>query len=103
MYRMLDNQDDAADATQEVFLRACLHWEQLRNQDSLSEWLYRVATNLCIDLLRKRKRHSLWKLPRHSRVDEGDEGESEEDARAFLAAENSGILVVAERGKFNSR
>jgi RNA polymerase sigma-70 factor (ECF subfamily) len=56
-----------------------------------------VATNLCIDLLRKRKRHSLWKLPRHSCVDEGDEGESVEDARAFLAAEHSGILVVAER------
>ena len=97
MYRLLGNQDDAADATQEVFLRACLHWEQLRDRESLGEWLYRVATNLCIDLLRKRKRLSWWKLPRHSRDDEGDEGEGEEDACAFLSAEHSSILVVAER------
>jgi RNA polymerase sigma-70 factor, ECF subfamily len=97
IYRLLGNQDDAADATQEVFLRACLHWEQLRDRESLSEWLYRVATNLCIDLLRKRKCLSWWKLPRHSREDEGDEGESEEDARAFLSAERGDVLMVAER------
>ena len=97
MYRLLGNQDDAADATQEVFLRLCLHWEQLRDRESLGEWLYRVATNLCIDLLRKRKRLSWWKLPRHSRDDEGDGDESEEDACAFLSAEHSSILVVAER------
>jgi RNA polymerase sigma-70 factor, ECF subfamily len=97
IYRLLANQDDAADATQEVFLRACMHWEQLRDRESLSEWLYRVATNLCIDLLRKRKRLSWWKLPRHSRDDEGDEGASEEDARAFLSAELGDVLVVAER------
>ena len=58
IYRLLGNQEDAADATQEVFLRACLHWEKLRERESLGEWLYRVATNLCIDLLRKRKRLS---------------------------------------------
>src|SRR6516165_6801789 len=40
MYRLLGNRDDAADATQEVFLRLCLHWEQLRDRESLGEWLY---------------------------------------------------------------
>lgn len=97
IYRLLGNQDDAADATQEVFLRVCLHWEQLRDRESLGEWLYRVATNLCIDLLRKRKRLSWWPLTRYNRDDEGDKGESEEDARAFLSAERGDVLVVAER------
>jgi RNA polymerase sigma-70 factor (ECF subfamily) len=97
IYRLLGNQEDAADATQEVFLRACMNWEKLRERKSLGEWLYRVATNLCIDLLRKRKRLSWWKLPRRTRDERGDEGESEEETSAFLSAEHGGILVVAER------
>src|SRR5712692_11605365 len=91
IYRLLGNQEDAADATQEVFLRVCMSWEKLRDRESLGEWLYRVATNLCIDLLRKRKRLSWWPLTRHNRDDEGDEGEQEEDTRAFLSANHAGI------------
>jgi RNA polymerase sigma-70 factor (ECF subfamily) len=97
MYRLLGNQDDAADATQEVFLRACLHWEKLRDRESQGEWLYRVATNLCIDLIRKRKRLSWWPLARHSRDDEGNEGEQEEDTPVLLFANHAGIHAVAER------
>lgn len=97
MYRLLGNQEDAADATQEVFLRACLHWEKLRDRESQGEWLYRVATNLCIDLLRKRKRLSWWPLTGHSRDEQGEEGEREEDARTFLSVDHGGILAVAER------
>ncbi len=97
MYRLLGNQEDAADATQEVFLRACMHWEQLRDRESLGEWLYRVATNLCVDLLRKRKRLSWWPLTHHNREDEGDEEEGDEDTLTFLSADHGGILVVAER------
>src|SRR5258707_1399120 len=96
LYRLLGNQEDAADATQEVFLRACMHWEKLRDRESLGEWLYRVATNLCIDLLRKRKRLSWWPLTRHNR-DEEEESEREEETRAFLSADHGGILVVDER------
>jgi RNA polymerase sigma-70 factor, ECF subfamily len=96
LYRLLGNQEDAADATQEVFLRACMHWEKLRDRESLGEWLYRVATNLCIDLLRKRKRLSWWPLTRHNR-DEEEESEREEDTRAFLSVDHGGILVVDER------
>ncbi len=97
IYRLLGNQEDAADATQEVFLRACMHWEKLRDRESLGEWLYRVATNLCIDLLRKRKRLSWWPLTRHNRDEEEEDSEREEDTRAFLSADHGGILVVAER------
>jgi len=97
LYRLLGNQEDAADATQEVFLRACMHWEQLRDRESLSEWLYRVATNLCIDLLRKRKRLSWWKLPHHNRDEEGDDGEQDQQTHASLSTDHGGILAVAER------
>src|SRR5437870_9394367 len=65
-YHLLGNREDAADVTQEVFLRACLTWERLRDRDHLSVWLHHVATNLCIDLLRRRRRLSWWPLARSS-------------------------------------
>jgi len=97
IYRLLGNQEDAADATQEVFLRACMHWEKLRERDSQGEWLYRVATNLCTDMLRKRKRLSWWPLTRHNREDEGDEEEGDEETLAFLSVDHGGMAMVAER------
>ncbi len=97
MYRLLDNQEDAADATQEVFLRACRSWEHLRDRENLSEWLYRVATNLCIDLIRRRKRFSWWPLIRRNRDEERDEGEYDADTLARLSANHDGLVAVAEK------
>ncbi|GAC1349949.1 MAG: hypothetical protein NVSMB27_27870 [Ktedonobacteraceae bacterium] len=98
MYRLLGNQEDAADATQEVFLRACVSWENLRDRQNLVEWLYRVATNLCIDLIRRRKRLSWWPLTRRNRDgEEHEEEESENESLALNAANQGGIVVVAER------
>lgn len=95
-YRLLGNQEDAADTTQEVFLRACKSWKNLRDRENLSEWLYRVATNLSIDLIRRRKRLSWWPLTRRSR-DEGDEGESDNETRACMSANHDGLVAIAER------
>jgi len=60
IYRLLGNQQDADDATQEVFVTVYLTWDGLDARDNLSALLYRIATNLCIDLLRRRKRISWW-------------------------------------------
>src|SRR5260370_32378650 len=60
-YRLLSSQEDADDVTQEVFVRAFVSWDALYEHQHLSAWLYRIATNLCVDLLRRRKRVS-WKL-----------------------------------------
>lgn len=97
VYRLLGNQEDAADATQEVFLRAYKSWEHLRDRENLSEWLYRVATNQCIDLIRRRKRLSWWPLIRRNRDDERDEGEYDTDTLARLSANHDSLVVVAER------
>ena len=58
IYRLLGSQEDADDVTQEVFTRAYLSWNDLYDRDNLSPWLYRIATNLCVDQLRRRKRIS---------------------------------------------
>lgn len=55
-YHLLGNQDDADDIIQEVFIRAYVRLGQLRDQASLRSWLYRIASNLCMDQLRRRAR-----------------------------------------------
>ncbi|HEY2060805.1 MAG TPA: RNA polymerase subunit sigma-70 [Amycolatopsis sp.] len=53
-YRMLANYEDAQDLTQETFLRAWHKRESFQAQAALRTWLYRIATNACLDFLDKR-------------------------------------------------
>jgi RNA polymerase sigma-70 factor, ECF subfamily len=55
-YRLLGNQEDADDVTQEAFIKVYYRLGQLRDAARLRPWLYRIATNLCMDHLRKRAR-----------------------------------------------
>lgn len=96
IYHMLGGQEDADDLTQEVFVRACIAWETLQDRDNLSAWLYRIATNLCVDLLRRRKRISWWPLARRSRDDDSESGLVSDDLSYWLA-DSGGIPEVAER------
>ncbi len=89
IYRLLGNQQDADDVTQEVFVTAYLTWDNLYARDNLSGWLYRIATNLCIDLLRRRKRISCWAY-------EHADGVIEEDD-SHWPSHSGGISEIAER------
>jgi RNA polymerase sigma-70 factor (TIGR02960 family) len=53
-YRMLANYADAQDMTQETFLRAWNKRESFKGHAALRTWLYRIATNACLDFLEKR-------------------------------------------------
>ncbi|MFE0152411.1 RNA polymerase subunit sigma-70 [Nonomuraea sp. NPDC059007] len=53
-YRMLANYEDAQDMTQETFLRAWNKRESFKGHATLRTWLYRIATNACLDFLDKR-------------------------------------------------
>lgn len=96
VYRLLGNQEDADDMTQEVFVRACLSWDRLYERDNLSAWLYRIATNLCVDTLRRRKRISWWPLTFHRDGDDRFESDSS-DAASWLLPDSGGIPEIAER------
>ncbi|WP_219459866.1 RNA polymerase subunit sigma-70 [Nonomuraea rhizosphaerae] len=53
-YRMLANYEDAQDMTQETFLRAWNKRESFKGHAAPRTWLYRIATNACLDFLEKR-------------------------------------------------
>jgi RNA polymerase sigma-70 factor (ECF subfamily) len=54
-YRMLGNADDAGDLVQDTFLRAYGALSSFRQDASFLTWLYKIASNLCIDQMRSRK------------------------------------------------
>jgi RNA polymerase sigma-70 factor, ECF subfamily len=54
--RVLGNQDDAADATQEAFLSVLRRAASFQGGAAFSTWLYRVAVNAALDLARRRSR-----------------------------------------------
>jgi RNA polymerase sigma-70 factor (ECF subfamily) len=55
-YRMLGRPEDAADATQDVFVTCLRKLSGFRGQSAFTTWLHRVAANVCYEALRKRSR-----------------------------------------------
>src|ERR1700692_3782743 len=56
-YRMTGNEQDAEDVVQETFLRAYKQLHRYEARASFGTWLYRIASNYSLDLVRSRKRH----------------------------------------------
>ncbi len=54
-FRMVGNGHEAEDLAQETFLRAYRNISKYNNEYKFSTWIFRIATNLCIDRLRKKK------------------------------------------------
>ena len=59
VYRLCGDTGLAEDMTQEAFLRAWLNLPSFRPQSSLRNWLYRIAVNAALDVLRRRKEETL--------------------------------------------
>lgn len=58
-YNMLSDYDDASDAAQEVFIKVYRSITSFKEQSAFSTWLYRICSNVCKDILRKRQRRGV--------------------------------------------
>ncbi|MBI2263616.1 MAG: sigma-70 family RNA polymerase sigma factor [Armatimonadetes bacterium] len=60
VYRMMGPRADNEDITQEVFIKAYHALADFRGESAIGTWLYRIATNLCLDRLRQKQPLTSW-------------------------------------------
>ncbi|MGA3489015.1 RNA polymerase subunit sigma-70 [Micromonosporaceae bacterium DT55] len=100
-YRLLGSFEDAEDTVQETFLRAWRRRETFEGRSTLRAWLYRIATNACLDLLAKRRPQPatggevLWLQPYPDRLlDELPAGDADEPEALAVARETIELAYV---------
>jgi RNA polymerase sigma-70 factor (ECF subfamily) len=82
-YRMLGSIHDAEDVAQDTLLRAWRAFSRFERRSSVETWLYRIATNACLDELEKRPRREVEPYP-DSRLEDADTSIADPAARYAL-------------------
>lgn len=80
--RLLKDEQAAYDAAQEVCVKVWRQLDKFEGNSKLSTWIYRIATNQCLDIIRKNKRRdeiSLYQMNHESGEEWENEGEVAED------------------------
>ncbi len=91
VYRMLEDYDRAVDLAQETFVRVYLNIDRYQATYSFSTYIYKIAHNLAISELRKRKRHRLIQLPTFFSDKDSEEVEVELPDQSLMLADDAMI------------
>jgi RNA polymerase sigma-70 factor (ECF subfamily) len=86
IYRIVGNVADAQDLTQEAFIKALQHQEQLKDEQKAAHWLSRIATNTAIDFLRRNGKAQFCE------IEDSHESDSESPEDAVLRGEHREYL-----------
>src|SRR5205809_4286896 len=86
IYGIVRNVADAQDLTQETFIKALQHQEQLKDEQKAAHWLSRIATNTAIDFLRRNSRATFCE------IDEAPESQTESPEQELLRGEHREYL-----------
>lgn len=86
----LKNPDDAYDVVQDAFIKVHRHLKNFKGTSSFYTWLYRIVMNLCIDHIRKKKRHGATQF---------DEGAGAEDLDVLGGGELMPTMLDGNPGK----
>ncbi len=84
LYRLTGGRDETEDLLQELFLRVVRTIEAYRHEDQFEAWVFRIATNLARDRLRRLKR-----LPGHISLDDHDDDAGVEVAPVHMLQDDS--------------
>ena len=99
-YRMLGSFEESEDAVQETFLRAWRRRDTLKAHSALRAWLYKIATNACLDALDKRPRRPtasgevLWLQPYPDELLEELPGGDDDPEAAALSKETIELAYI---------
>jgi len=99
-YRMLGSFEESEDAVQETFLRAWRRRDALKERSAMRAWLYKIATNACLDALDKRPRQPtasgevLWLQPYPDELLEEIAGEEDDPEAAVLSKETIELAYI---------
>jgi RNA polymerase sigma-70 factor (TIGR02960 family) len=103
-YRMLGSFDDAEDAVQDTFVRAWRAHDSFDGGPDVRAWLYRIATNACLDAIRKTKRQVAqvgsfvevsWLTPYPDRILDLAASSADEPQAVLVARETVELAYIA--------
>jgi RNA polymerase sigma-70 factor (ECF subfamily) len=100
LYRFLNDYEEAVDLAQETFVRVYFAIERYHTEYAFSTYIYRIATNLAISEIRKRKRRKLLSLTGLFQTEDGSETEFQPPDEKSLADED---LIEDERNQMIAR
>lgn len=101
IYRMMGNADDAADLTQDTFLKAYRALDKTDEDLNVNAWLHRIASNTCMDVLRRRQRIR-W-LPWEGAKHDAPSSRAEDHPEDTLIGDETQRVVQRVLGQMSTR
>ncbi len=98
--RIMGNEEDAKDMTQEALIRIYKSISSFKEQSAFSTWMYRIVTNVCLDEVRRRKNNKTVSVDGGFETEDGEiklelKSDTETPEEMYQRKENKEIIIKA--------